>query len=116
MLLAVHAPHLARVDVYPARQGPRLAALRTRGGAGCLLAPGALFGRGSPLGGARGGGGGGGAGAGGCWMLDCASGELWSVDEAVAATLRAAPAGPSQPAAALPAWAGSAGVGAGVPG
>jgi len=115
MLLAVHAPHLARVDVYPARQGPRLAALRTRGGAGCLLAPGALFGRGSPLGGARGGGGGAAAAA-GCWMLECASGELWSVDEAVATALRAAPAEPSQPAAPLPAGAGPADSGAAVPG
>ena len=98
VMLAVYAPRLGRVDVYPARQGSRVASVRTRGGPACLLPAGALFGLGSPL--AAGGaarrdagalaGSGSGLGderAGACWMLECASGELWSVDAAVAAAL-----------------------------
>lgn len=103
MLLAVYAPRLGRVDIYPARQGPRVASVRTRGGPACLLPAGALFGRGSPL--AAGGSASRGAGAlarlvsglglgderaGACWMLECASGELWSVDAAIAAALSGA--------------------------
>ena len=98
VMLAVYAPRLGRVDVYPARQGSRVASVRTRGGPACLLPAGALFGLGSPLaagGAARRGAGalaGSGSGlgderAGACWMLECASGELWSVDAAVAAAL-----------------------------
>lgn len=100
VLLTVYAPRLGRVDVYPARQGSRVASVRTRGGPACLLPAGALFSRGSPLAaggqarrdaGALAGLGSGSAvgaeGAGACWMLECASGELWSVDAAVAAAL-----------------------------
>lgn len=101
VLLAVYAPRLGRVDVYPARQGSRVASVRTHGGPACLLCAGALFGRGSPLaaggrarrdaGALEGSGVGlGGEHAGACWMLECASGELWSVDAAVAAALGAA--------------------------
>lgn len=91
MLLAVYAPRLERLDVFPARQGARVASVRTRcSGPGCLLPAGALFGRGSPLGGGGGGSGGGRDGGGGCWLLECGSGELWSVDAAVAAALGAA--------------------------
>ena len=103
VLLAVYAPRLGRVDVFPARQGSRITSVRTRGGPACLLPAGALFGRGSPLvagGGARRSGlagsglGAGDERAGACWVLECASGELWSVDEAVAVALGAAGAAP----------------------
>ena len=80
LLLAVHAPRRGVVDVWQAVHGPRLCSIRA-GAHCCLLTAPPLFGLGDMRGAA------GGAPQGACYLLDCVSGQLQDLAQAVAAAL-----------------------------
>ena len=83
LLLAVHAPRRGVVDVWQAVHGPRLCSVRA-GRNCCMLTAPPLFGLGAAAGAACD------PSYSSCYMLDCASGQLQSMSEAVASTLSTA--------------------------
>ena len=81
LLLAVHARRRGVVDVWQAVHGPRLCSIRA-GAHCCLLTAPPLFGLGD-----RRGADGGASQSSACYLLDCVSGQLRDLTEAVAAAL-----------------------------
>ena len=84
LLLAVHAPRRGVVDFWQAVHGPRLCSIKA-GPSCCILTALPSFGRGSATGSAATAG----APQGGAFLLDCVSGQLLSLTEAVAGALQA---------------------------
>jgi hypothetical protein len=84
LLLAVHAPRRGVVDFWQAMHGPRLCSIKA-GPSCCILTALPSFGRGSATGSAATAD----APQGGAFLLDCVSGQLLSLTEAVAGALQA---------------------------
>ena len=80
LLLAVHAPRRGVVDVWQAVHGPRLCSIKA-GPHCCMLTAPPLFGLGDMRGAADG------APQSACCLLDCVSGQLLDLTQAVAAAL-----------------------------